>query len=132
MRVVPGTNYMGGTVQPDKKSQGFVTAIDASTGVIRWQYRSDMPVLAAVTTTAGGVLFAGELSGDLLALDAEKGTVLYRFNTGGPLAGGVISYAVAGRQYVAAASGRGSTFFGEGKGSPTIVVFKLPDAGQPP
>ena len=94
-------------------------------------------MVAAVTTTAGGVLFTGELTGDFLALDASKGTVLYRFNTGGPMGGGVVTYAVDGRQYVAAASGSPSNFWvesprgaleaasGKGAGAPTIVVFAL-------
>ena len=37
---------------------------------------------------------------------------------------GVITYAVKGKQYVAAASGKGSFWLG-GKGAPTVVVFSL-------
>ena len=62
-------------------------------------------MVAAVTPTAGNVLFAGELTGDFLALDARTGEVLYRFNTGGPMGGGVVTYEAGGRQYVAVASG---------------------------
>jgi len=96
-------------------------------------------MVAAVTTTAGDVLFSGELTGDFVALDARSGDVLYRFNTGGPMGGGVVTYAVGGRQYVAAASGSPSNFWvesptgaleaganGKGVGAPTIVVFTLP------
>jgi len=54
--------------------------------------------------------------------------VLYRFNTGGAMAAGVITYAVAGRQYVGAATGRGSLVIGGAKGAPTVVVFALPGA----
>jgi hypothetical protein len=39
---------------------------------------------------------------------------------------GVISYGVKGRQYVAAASGRGSCFPGGSHAAPTIVVSSLP------
>ena len=117
---------MGATLEPDENSQGFLTAIDASTGEIRWQYRSEEPMVAGVTTTAGGLLFTGENTGDLMALDADTGKVLYRFNTGGSMTAGVISYGVKGRQYVAAASGKGSYFLGGDHGAPTIVVFSLP------
>ena len=57
--------------------------------------------MAGVTATSGGVLFTGDLNNDFLALDATTGDVLYRFNTGGSIGGGVISYALDGKQYVA-------------------------------
>jgi PQQ-dependent dehydrogenase (methanol/ethanol family) len=125
VRVIPGEMYLGGTVEPDEESQGYLTAIDASTGAIRWQYRSDEPMIGAVTATAGGLLLAAEGIGDLLAFDAKSGRELYRFNTGGSMAGGVVTYAVDGKQYIGAASGKGSLFMG-GKGAPVIVVFTLP------
>ena len=83
-------------------------------------------MLAAVTTTSGDVIFTGELSGDFLTLDAKTGKVLYRFNTGGAMNGGVISYAINGKQYVAAASGSASGFWQVPAGSSTIIVFSLP------
>ena len=81
-------------------------------------------MVAAVTTTAGGVVFAGEMTGDFLALDARSGRELYRFNTGAGLMGGIVTYQVNERQYVAAASGGGSFNFGR-EGSPTLFVFTL-------
>jgi len=127
-RVIPGELYLGGTLEADEKAQGLLTAIDASTGAIRWQYRSDEPMIGAVTTTAGGLLLVAEGIGDLLAFDAGTGTELYRLNTGGSMAGGLITYAVDGKQYIGAASGKGSLNMG-GKGAPIIVVLTLPDGG---
>jgi alcohol dehydrogenase (cytochrome c) len=67
------------------------------------------------------------LTGDFLTLDARTGDVLYRFNTGGPMGGGIVTYASGGRQYVAAASGSPSNFWVDrNAGSPTIVVFAVP------
>lgn len=43
----------------------------------------------------------GELTGDFLVLDAATGAVLYRFNTGGPMGGGIVTYELRGRQYIA-------------------------------
>jgi alcohol dehydrogenase (cytochrome c) len=52
--------------------------------------------------------------------------VLYRFNTGGPVGGGIVTYAAGGKQYVAVASGSPSNFWVErSPGAPTIVVFAL-------
>ena len=104
-RYIPGKLYMGGTVDrdPPEKSQGWVTAIDASTGAVKWKYRSPRPMVASVTATAGNLLLTGELTGDFLALDARTGDVLYRFNTGGSMGGGIVTYATGGTQYIAAA-----------------------------
>ena len=125
VRYVPGQNYLGGTVELDSTSQGWLTAVDASTGKVRWRYRSERPMVAAVTTTAGGLVLTGENTGDFLAFDAATGRELYRFNTGGGMGGGIISYAVHGRQYIAAASGRSGFWFGQ-TGAPTLFVFALP------
>ena len=43
--------------------------------------------------------------GNFLALDARNGKTLYSFDTGGPIAGGVVTYEQKGKQYVAVASG---------------------------
>ncbi len=117
---------MGGKVTQDKQSQGWLTALDASTGEVAWKYRSPKPMLAAVTTTSGNVVFTAELTGDFLVLDAGSGDVLYRFNTGGPLGGGIVTYALEGKQYVGAVSGRPSPFWiDENGGAPTVFVFAL-------
>jgi alcohol dehydrogenase (cytochrome c) len=62
-------------------------------------------MIAGVTATAGGVIFTGELTGDLLALDARSGKVLLRRDLGGPAGGGVVTYNARGRQNVAIISG---------------------------
>jgi alcohol dehydrogenase (cytochrome c) len=128
---VPGQNYLGGTFTPDPLAlaHGWLTAIDASTGAIRWRYRSERPMLAAVTATSGDLLFTGELGGDFLVLDARDGTVLHRFNTGGTMNGGVVTYQVAGKQYVAAMSGSATYFWRTPPGSATVVIFSLPTPG---
>ena len=125
-RYLPGKLYLGGKVTLDKQWQGWLTALDASTGEVAWKYRSPKPMVAAVTTTSGNVVFTGELTGDFLVLDARSGDVLYRFNTGGPLGGGIVTYDLEGKQYVGAVSGRPSAFMEkENKGSPTVFIFTL-------
>jgi alcohol dehydrogenase (cytochrome c) len=128
VRYIPGKLYMGGTtdMDPPAKSQGWLTAVDASTGAVKWKYRSPRPMVAAVTTTAGNLLLTGELTGDFVVFDARNGDVLYRFNTGGPVGGGIVTYAAGGRQYVAVASGSPSNFWVErNPGAPTIVIFAI-------
>ncbi len=127
--IMQGMHYYGGAVasDPREKSKGWLTAFDASTGKERWKYASSTPLVAGVTATSGGVLFTGDLNNDFLALDAATGDVLYRFNTGGSIGGGVISYALHGKQYVATTSGTVSAFFG-GSGLPAVVVLAV-DSG---
>jgi alcohol dehydrogenase (cytochrome c) len=128
VRFVEGAFYMGGGVRndPPDKARGWLTAIDASNGKVQWRYESPKPLLAAVTTTSANLIFTGELLGDFMALDAKTGEVLYRFNTGGRLNGGVITYSINGKQYVAVASGAANGFWAVPPGSATIIVFALP------
>jgi alcohol dehydrogenase (cytochrome c) len=127
MRHIPGHLYMGGLLELADKSQGWLTAIEASSGQIKWKYQSKRPMVAAVTATKGNVVFTGELTGDFLALDARDGNVLYRFNTGGGIGGGVVTYQEAGKQYVAVMSGRPSPLWvNEIAGAPTVFLFALP------
>ena len=128
IRHVPGRLYLGGSFRRDATTwRGWLTAVDASHGTVRWRYQSPAPLVAAVTTTAGGLVFTGELTGDFLALDASSGQVIYRFNTGGAIGGGIVTYAIAGRQYVAVMSGQPSRLFRtEHPGAATVIIFALP------
>ena len=125
-RFVPGQIFLGGRTVNDKPSQGWITAIDGASGQVRWKYRSTRPIIAAVTSTAGGLILAGELTGDVVAFDADSGKERYRFNTGGPIGGGIVTYEAGGRQYIAVASGRPSRMWAQDhQGNPTVMVFAL-------
>jgi len=127
VRHIPGRLYMGGTVEFEPEAQGWITAMDGSTGAVKWKYQSKRPMVSAVTATKGNVVFTGELTGDFMALDARDGKVLYRFNTGGGIGGGVVTYEEAGKQYVAVMSGKPSSFWvNEIAGAPTVFLFALP------
>jgi alcohol dehydrogenase (cytochrome c) len=92
---------------------------------VHWRQHWPTPLVAGITATSGGVLFTGDLNNDFLAIDARAGNTLYRFNTGGSIGGGVITYALDGKQYVATTSGVVSGFFG-GTGTSAVIVFALP------
>ncbi len=129
VRFIPGSLYFGGTYMADAESQGWLTALDVASGEVAWRYQSPRPMVGAVTTTGGGLVFAGELTGDLLAFDADTGDELARIPTGGPIGGGLVTYAVDGRQYVAVATGYPSGFWVEDDpGRPTMVVLTLDNA----
>ena len=121
-----GLNFGGGVVPDGSTPSGWVTAVDANTGAVRWKYHADTPVVGGVTPTAGGIVMTGDNSGNFLIFDSETGKVLLKNATGGALAGGMVTYARAGKQYVAFTSGNVSpTAFGA-VGRPSIVVMALP------
>jgi alcohol dehydrogenase (cytochrome c) len=102
-------------------------AIDADDGQVRWRYASPTPLVAGVTATAGGLVFTGDLNGNVLAFDANDGQILWRSTTGQPIGGGVVSYAINGRQFIAIASGLHAPVTWQLKSSPArIVIYSLP------
>ena len=122
--------YFGGETKfdPWSAARGRLTAFDASSGRERWRYDAAKPLVAGVTATAGDLVFTGELTGDLLVLDAGSGKVLLRRDLGAPAAGGVVTYSARGVQNVAVVSG----FVGVynlvapeiGGGNTTVTVFR--------
>jgi alcohol dehydrogenase (cytochrome c) len=111
---------------PDSTRRGWLTAVNADDGRMRWQYSSPTPLVAGITATAGGLVFTGDLRGDVLAFDAESGQILWRANTGQPIGGGVVSYAVGGRQYIAVASGLHAPLTWQLESTPAkVIVFTL-------
>jgi alcohol dehydrogenase (cytochrome c) len=126
-RYIPGQMYIGGFPQPDPFSaaRGMLTATDPATGAVKWKYTSNSPMLAGTTPTAGGVTLTGDMAGNLLVFDSANGKVLLKKPTQGSIAGGVITYAVDGKQYVAATSGNISRLTWGNHGIPTILVYSL-------
>jgi len=113
-----------GTNDPIDKWYGWINAVDPKSGKMAWRVKRSTPMYAALTPTAGNVLFTGDLNGDFLALDARNGKSLYSFNTGGPIAGGIVTYEHNGHQYVAVASGSSGGSIPL-TGASTIVIFGL-------
>ncbi len=124
---VPGGMYNGTGFKPASgdTARGWLTAVDADGGAVRWRFRAPAPLVAGVTHTAGGLVLTGDLAGNLYAFDNTTGKVAFQTNLGGAIAGGVMTYETRGRQYVAATAGNiGRTTFGV-LGSPTLVVLGL-------
>lgn len=124
----PGQFLFAGSYQLDETKSGWIRAVNPDTGVLRWEYHADAPVVAGITPTAGGVTFTGDMGGNLLVFESATGKVLLKQATGGAIAGGVITYALGGTQYVAITSGNVSSrlSFGEG-GKPSVIIYALPE-----
>lgn len=119
-----GMNF-GGSVEPVGPTTGWITSIDQVTGAVRWKYHTEKPVVAGITPTAGGVTFAGDLGGNLMVFDSRTGGVVNKIQTGGSLAGGLVTYEAGGHQYVAFADGNVSRNAFGALGLPSVVVMAL-------
>jgi alcohol dehydrogenase (cytochrome c) len=111
---------------PMNERSGWLYAVDADSGNVMWKYHSSQPLVAAVTPTAGGVVFTGDLLGNLLAFDSKSGRLLLEKGAGDPIGGGIITYEVDGRQYLAAAVGMKGEILKTDSGPATVVIYSLP------
>jgi alcohol dehydrogenase (cytochrome c) len=98
-------NVFGKFSRADSFWAGWLHAVDADTGVWKWRLKSNYPIMGAVTPTAGGLVFFGDLGGNFYAIDAATGQKLWGQKIGGAIGGGVITYAVNGTQKVAVTTG---------------------------
>ncbi|WER50940.1 PQQ-binding-like beta-propeller repeat protein [Cupriavidus sp. WKF15] len=96
------------TDPPGKKADGWLAAFNPLTGKQAWKVRFELPPLSNVLATGGGLVFTGDMVGNLYAFDADNGKELWKFNAGSGARGGPVSYAVNGKQYIAIPTGLGS------------------------
>jgi len=66
---------------------------------------SAIPRFSGVLSTAGGVVFSGQLTGEFEAFDANDGKKLWQFQTGSGIEGQPVTWQQDGVQYVAVTSG---------------------------
>ena len=123
-------------VDPETASIGRIDAVSASTGRTLWTYEQRAPIYGSLLTTAGGLVFSGDVVRRFRALDAETGEVRWQTILNGPVSGRPMTYRVDGRQYLAI--GAGGLTLGTGflrltpelstpRGSNTLFVFALPE-----
>lgn len=124
---VPGYN-MGGSWTGIGTPRGWIYAVDADTGAVAWRFHAEHPILSGITPTAGGIVMGGDNAGNFFVFDSTTGEELKRVATGGALSGGVITYEIRNKQYVAMTSGNVSRSLFGAVGRPAIVVMALPDA----
>jgi len=83
--------------------------IDVSTGEMKLIWSQPAPTNGSALTTAGGLLFFGDLNRRFRALDAETGKLLWEQVVGGMVMTSTITYAVNGKQYVMVFTGVGQS-----------------------
>ncbi len=104
-----GKPYLGGSqrIAPDPRPQRILRAIDIRTGDIAWELPQPGPGTSwgGTLTTATGLVFVGEESGSLMAVDAVTGRPLWSFQTNQTWKASPMTYMFDGRQIVAVAAG---------------------------
>jgi alcohol dehydrogenase (cytochrome c) len=129
-----GIPYWGAGVAVDiEDAYGSVSAFDPATGQEAWRWRNETPMCASVLATGGGLVFAGEPTGEFNALNARTGEQLWQFQCGSGHHSSPTTYSVGGRQYIAVPSGWGGWIEGFNPGmlgaphGAALFVFALPD-----
>jgi alcohol dehydrogenase (cytochrome c) len=103
-----GAMGLGGTDQQRVASLGgYLTAIDYKSGKIAWRHR--YPGLGGgigngILTTASRLVFAGDLSGNLVGYDAANGKILWHSRIG-QISNAPQTYMLDGHQYILVAAG---------------------------
>lgn len=121
----------------DPKALAGIAKVNMATGQIDWRYTQRAPGNGATLTTAGDLIFWGDMDRRFKALDADTGKVLWETIVGGIVSVSTITYAVNGKQYVAVITGDGqsgtvgplrlATELKPPRGHNAIYVFALPE-----
>jgi len=122
----PMKNFSGGGAT-EEGGQVILRAIDPKTAERAWEYpMTGMGRMwSGAVSTAGGVLFAGDDDGTIVALDAKTGQHLWHFNMGELLTASPITYEVDGKQYVAIASATAVFSFGLFEPAQSVPLLKI-------
>lgn len=132
LKKTPGKPFIGsanafGDQDPKSQRFGHVTAVDADSGKVLWKYDTDTPMVASVTPTAGGILLTGDAKGTFLAFDAANGHVLMKKDLHDAIGGGIVTYMLGGKQYVAVAGGMKNGIVQTESGPAWVAIFALPN-----
>jgi quinohemoprotein ethanol dehydrogenase len=82
-----------------------LTAMDSRTNKIVWQKRQDFERNYGTMSTAGDLLFTGQVDGLFKAYDVRTGDELWSFQLGWGVSAPAMTYEIDGVQYVAIAAG---------------------------
>jgi PQQ-dependent dehydrogenase (methanol/ethanol family) len=100
-----GVNFDLGKMGPGGHGGG-VKAWDPVKQKEVWFNKDELPWSGGILSTAGGLVFHGDLKGWFKALDAKTGKLLWKFNAGSGITAAPMTYVLDGKQYVAVVSGR--------------------------
>ena len=80
---------------------GQLLALDPATQKPAWTMDLPLPWNGGTMTTAGNLVFFGDINGMFHALDAKTGKPLWEMNVGSGVGAGPMTFSVDGKQYIA-------------------------------
>jgi alcohol dehydrogenase (cytochrome c) len=100
-----------GVIRPGSDPNKYMNIgkVNVETGEMKVIYSQPQGTNGSLLTTAGGLVFFGDLNRRVRALDAEDGKVLWQTVVGGMVVTSTISYTVNGKQYVMLFTGEGQS-----------------------
>jgi alcohol dehydrogenase (cytochrome c) len=111
------------------ENTGKLGAYDVRTMQEVWKHEQRAAYTTAALSTAGGLVFVGDLDRYVRAHDVKTGQILWQTRLGTSAQGFPVSFSVDGRQYVAVMSGLGG---GSPRNVPAAIIpdIKIPQSGQ--